>query len=226
MNWWLRHAEPAVAPSLLSADFAHLAAELSDMERAGADLFHLDVMDAHFVPNLTFGPFVVAAIRRGTELPLDVHLMMTHPADYLEAFARAGADALTIHVEAASPLPETLGRIRELGLRAGVSLNPDTPLADVAPFLSLADLVLVMTVQPGFGGQAFRADGPARIAELARLRRENGWNYAVSVDGGINGETSRPCRAAGADILVSGSYLFGAPDRAAATACLRGGTAP
>jgi ribulose-phosphate 3-epimerase len=215
-----------VAPSLLSADFSRLAEELDDMERAGADLFHLDVMDAHFVPNLTFGPFIVRAIRRSTDLVLDAHLMMTDPADYLEPFAEAGADALTIHVEASSPVAETLTRIRELGLRPGLSLNPGTELAAVHPFLPLVDLVLVMTVQPGFGGQSFRENGPARIAQLDQWRRENAWHYAISVDGGINDQTAPLCRAAGADILVSGSHLFGAADRAATIARLRGEGAP
>lgn len=215
-----------MAPSLLSADFSRLAEELGDMERAGADLFHLDVMDAHFVPNLTFGPFIVRAIRRSTELLLDAHLMMTDPADYLEPFAEAGADALTIHVEASSPVAETLTRIRELGLRPGLSLNPGTELAAVRPFLPLVDLVLVMTVQPGFGGQSFRENGPGRIAQLDQWRRENAWDYAISVDGGINDQTAPLCRDAGADILVSGSHLFGAADRAATIARLRGVGAP
>ncbi|MEZ4388630.1 MAG: ribulose-phosphate 3-epimerase [Candidatus Krumholzibacteriia bacterium] len=224
MSWWLRHpdAAVAVAPSLLSADFAELRGEVASMEQAGVDLLHLDVMDAHFVPNLTFGPFICAAVRRCTDLVLDAHLMMTDPHRYLEPFAEAGVDALTIHVEAASPVAETLERIGGLGLRRGLTLNPGTPLAAIEPYLDQVDLVLVMTVQPGFGGQSFDPSGIAKIARLAALRDQAGHAYAISVDGGINDETAAACRQAGADILVSGSWFCRAADRGAAAARLRG----
>ncbi|MFO7610412.1 MAG: ribulose-phosphate 3-epimerase [Candidatus Krumholzibacteriia bacterium] len=225
MNWLPRPAEGTawVAPSLLAADFAHLADDIATMTTAGCDLLHLDVMDAHFVPNLTFGPAVCAAVRRVTDLPLDAHLMMTSPDRYLEPFAVAGVDALTIHVEAEAPLGETLQRIGDLGLKRGISLNPRTPLEQAAPWLGQVDLVLVMTVQPGFGGQAFDPAGVAKIAELARRRAAGEGEFLINVDGGINADTGRVCREAGADILVSGSWLFGAEDRAARIAQLRGG---
>lgn len=212
-----------MAPSLLAADFAHLADDIAAMTAAGCDLLHLDVMDAHFVPNLTFGPVVCAAVRRVTDLPLDAHLMMTSPDRYLEPFAAAGVDALTVHVEAEAPLGETLLRIGDLGMKRGLSLNPRTPLDLVLPWLGQVDLVLVMTVQPGFGGQAFDPAGVAKVAELARRRAAGEGEFLINVDGGINAETGRACREAGADILVSGSWLFGAEDRAARVARLRGG---
>jgi len=211
-----------VAPSLLSADFADLRADIASMEEAGVDLLHLDVMDAHFVPNLTFGPFICAAVRRCTDLVLDAHLMMTNPERYLEPFADAGVDAITVHVEAACPLPETLQRIGDLGLKRGVSLNPGTPLDTIEPVLANVDLVLVMTVQPGFGGQSFDEAGLEKIAALAAARRQHGWSYAINVDGGINDQTAGACREAGADILVSGSWFCQAVDRTAAAATLRG----
>ncbi len=225
MSWLPRPAEGTawVAPSLLSADFAHLARDIGAMTAAGCDLLHLDVMDGHFVPNLTIGPVVCQAIRAVTDLPLDAHLMLTNPDRYLEPFAAAGVDGLTIHVEAEAPLRETLQRIGDLGMKRGISLNPGTPLDLVAPWLAQVDLVLVMTVQPGFGGQAFDPAGVAKIAELARRRAAGEGDFLINVDGGINADTGRTCREAGADILVSGSWLFGAEDRAARIALLRGG---
>ena len=211
-----------MAPSLLAADFADIRRDIESMEDAGVDLLHLDVMDAHFVPNLTFGPFICEAVRRCTNLVLDAHLMMTNPEQYLEPFARAGVDALTVHVEADCSLPDTLRQIGDLGLKRGISLNPGTPVDAIEPYLPDLDLVLVMTVQPGFGGQSFDQGGVAKIARLDELRRQHGWSYAINVDGGINDETAAPCREAGADILVSGSWFCKAPDRRAAAAALRG----
>lgn len=192
------------------------------MAAAGVDLLHLDVMDAHFVPNLTFGPFICAAVRRCTDLVLDAHLMMTDPDRYLEAFAGAGVDAITVHVEAASPLAATLDRIGQLGLRRGVSLNPDSDLSRIEAVLERVDLVLVMTVHPGFGGQRFDSRGLGRMQRLTELRAAGGLSFAISVDGGVNDRTAPDCREAGADILVSGSWFCEQPDRRAAAAILRG----
>ena len=224
MSWWLRHAETAVAPSVLSADFGAVGEELASMETAGADLFHLDVMDAHFVPNLTFGPFIAGALRGRTDLPLDAHLMVTRPDDLIVPFAKAGMDALTVHVESEGDTATTLHSIREAGMRPGLSLRPGTPLETVTPHLGDLDLVLVMSVEPGFGGQSFIPDALARITELARRRDAGEGKFAISVDGGVNAETGPRCLEAGADILVTGSYLFGAADRAAAVASLRAPT--
>jgi ribulose-phosphate 3-epimerase len=207
---------------VLSADFARLQVEIDDMAAAGADLFHLDVMDGHFVPNVTFGPFVVAAIRRCTDLPLDTHLMMTHPDEYIAAFAQAGADALTIHVEADCDVAATLDAIGALGVKRGLSLNPGTAAETLRPHLDRVDLVLVMSVQPGFGGQSFQPGALDKVRRLATWREDLGLSFAISLDGGVNDETAPACREAGVDILVSGSHLFGAPDRSVAVKRLRG----
>ena len=224
MNWLPRPADGRswVAPSLLSADFADLGSDVGDMTAAGSDLLHLDVMDGHFVPNLTFGPFICQAIRRISDLPLDAHLMISHPARYVDSFAKSGVDAITIHVEADGAIEEVLDRIGSLGLKRGISIKPGTPVDDILPFLDRLDLVLVMSVEPGFGGQVFNPVAVDKISELARRRESGGHDFLISVDGGINAETGPECRQAGADILVSGSWLFGAEDRAARIDLLRG----
>ena len=224
MSWLSRPAEGTawVNPSLLSADFANLGPDIASLTEAGADLLHLDIMDAHFVPNLTFGPFICGAIRRLSDLPLDAHLMMTRPDRYLESFAESGIDALTIHVEAEAEVASTLDRIGELGMKRGISLNPATSVDEILPYLDRVDLILVMTVVPGFSGQSFHENGLEKIAELARRRASGAGEYLINVDGGINDETGRRCREAGADILVSGSWLCKAEDRQAAVALLRG----
>ncbi len=224
MNWLPRPADGRswVAPSLLAADFADLRADVDAMAAAGSDLLHLDIMDGHFVPNLTFGPFICQAIRRISTLPLDAHLMISHPAQYVESFARAGVDAITIHVEADDDVEETLLRIGSLDLKRGISIKPGTPVDDILPWLDRLDLVLVMSVEPGFGGQVFNPVAVEKISDLADRRDADGHDFLISVDGGINAETGPVCRQAGADILVSGSWLFGARDRAARLDLLRG----
>ncbi len=208
-----------IAPSILSADFAALGEEIARVEAAGADLLHVDVMDGHFVPNLTIGPPVVAAIRKRTRLPLDVHLMIEAPERLLPAFAAAGADLLTVHVEACPHLHRTLQQIHDLGAKAGVALNPSTPPGVLESVLDALDLVLVMSVNPGFGGQTFIPGSYAKVRLVRTLlgRRP----VEVSVDGGVKLEHAAPLVAHGATVLVAGSLIFGAPDPAAAVKQLR-----
>lgn len=195
-----------VSPSLLSADFANLERDIKAVTAAGADLLHVDVMDGHFVPNLTIGIPVVASIKKVAPLPLDVHLMIENPERYVEGFARAGADYLTIHVEATADPAALLRKMRGLGVKPGITLRPGTELGKITPFLELADLVLVMTVEPGFGGQEFMVDQVPKMEELARIRAERGLRYLIEVDGGVSDKTVHQCRAA--DVLVAGSYVF------------------
>ncbi len=203
-----------VAPSMLSADFSKLGQELVKVTESGADWAHLDVMDGMFVPNLTFGAPVVKAIRKHSDIPFDVHLMIEDPIRYVKDFADAGADWITVHVEADGDIKGALKRIRELGKRPGISLNPDTPVESIKDYLALVDQVLVMTVQPGFGGQKFRENGPGKIAAIREMIDGSGRDILISVDGGINRETGKRCVDAGADVLVAGSYLFKLGDMA------------
>jgi ribulose-phosphate 3-epimerase len=211
-----------IAPSLLAADFARLREEVSAIEAAGADWLHLDVMDGHFVPNISFGPVVLKSLRRHTRLPFDVHLMIAPADPYIAAFAEAGADHLLVHPEAGPHLHRTLQLIRSLGKRAGVVLNPGTPLESVAWVLDLVDIILVMTVNPGFGGQEFLATLLPKIAAVRRMIDASGRRVALSVDGGITPKTAPHAIAAGADTLVAGTSVFTAPDYAAAIEALRG----
>ena len=199
-----------IAPSILSADFANLQRDIELVEKGGADYIHVDVMDGQFVPNITLGPNIVQAIRPVTKLPLDVHLMIVDPENYIPAFAKAGADIITVHVEATPHIHRALQMTKSLGVKAGVVINPGTPVSMIKHVLPLADQVLVMTVNPGFGGQSFIEETVEKITELADLRRENNWTYAIEVDGGIVPETAKICTDAGADVFVAGSYIYGA----------------
>jgi len=211
-----------VAPSLLACDFSRLAEEVQQVQEAGADWLHVDVMDGHFVPNLTIGPVVVEAIRRASRIPLDVHLMINHPEQYVKAFLDAGSHYLTVHVEAPGPsterlMVETLDSIRSAGARAGLSLRPRTSAEALRPFLAHVDLILVMSVEPGFGGQAFM---PEVIPKVRQLRE---WfSGDIAVDGGINAETGRQMREAGANVMVAGTYVFRAASYKDAIQSLRG----
>jgi ribulose-phosphate 3-epimerase len=214
----LRAAGPAVLPSLLLCDFANLRAEIRRLEEAGVAALHLDVMDGHFVPNLSYGLPIVEAVRDATDLPLDVHLMIAEPARYIEQFREAGANAMTIHVEAVEEPGPLLEEIRSLGALAGLALNPPTPLSAIEPSLPLCDLVLVMSVMPGFGGQAFDA---AALDKLRALSRRADCDVLLEVDGGINSSTAADCAEAGAELLVAGSAIFRSRDYRAAVAELR-----
>lgn len=200
-----------IATSILSSDFGHLADELARVEEAGADWIHVDVMDGHFVPNLTLGPVVVRGVRRATELPLDVHLMIEQPERYLEAFRDAGADVLTVHEEACVHLHRTLERIRELGARAGVAINPATPLGAVEEVVALVDLLLIMSVDPGFGGQSYIPSSTSKLERARRLLDSLGSEAELEVDGGIGPDNADAAVRAGATVLVAGSAVFGHP---------------
>lgn len=205
-----------IAPSILSADFGRLAQEISDVEKAGCDWIHVDVMDGHFVPNLTIGPVVVRGIRKATRLPLDVHLMIEAPIGYVDEFRKAGADWITIHVEAEKQIEKTIEKIKASGAKAGISIKPGTPAKAIVPYLKLLDLVLVMTVEPGFGGQAFM---PEMVEKVRFLRPK--FSGILSVDGGIGAKNAWQVIAAGADALVAGTSVFGHSNRTEAVRLLR-----
>lgn len=210
-----------IAPSILSADFSKLGEEISEVENGGADYIHVDVMDGHFVPNITIGPLIVNAIKPKTKLPLDVHLMIENPDDYIPAFASAGADIITVHQEASVHLHRTVQLIKNQGKKAGVVINPATPAETLRPVLPDIDLVLIMTVNPGFGGQAFIKNCVKKIEQVAAWRKEMGLRFEIEVDGGVNKDTARHCTLAGADVLVAGSAVFGQDDRRAAMEIIR-----
>lgn len=202
-----------IAPSILAADFAKLGEEVLEVEKAGADWIHIDVMDGHFVPNISFGAIVVDAIRPLTKLPLDVHLMIENADRYIEDFAKAGADYITVHVEACPHLHRTIQLIRASGVKPGVVLNPHSPIESILPILEDIDLVLFMTVNPGFGGQKFIDSVVPKVEQLSKVIRDKGLSIDIQIDGGINEETIIPCAKAGANVFVAGSAIFGKEDR-------------
>ncbi|MBR2978651.1 MAG: ribulose-phosphate 3-epimerase [Myxococcaceae bacterium] len=210
-----------IAPSLLSADFGRLTDEVRAIERAGADLAHLDVMDGRFVPNITFGPAVVAAMKRSTALPLDVHLMIVEPERHIDAFVAAGADRVSVHAETCPHLHRTLQQIRRAGAMPAVALNPSTPLCMVEEVLGEVGMVLVMSVNPGFGGQAFIESALDKIRRLRAMADARGLSIDIEVDGGVSDKNASLLLSAGANVLVAGSYVFGQSDYAAAIASLR-----
>ena len=201
-----------ISPSILSADFTRLGQEINAAEQSGADWIHIDVMDGHFVPNITMGPFIVEACRRATTLPLDVHLMIDRPENYIQDFANAGADLLTIHTEASPNLYRTLQAIKDLGCRAGAAINPGTPASAVRPALQLTDLVLVMTVNPGYSGQVFLAETMPKVEKVRRWLDEIGSAADLQVDGGVNASTLPQALAAGANVFVAASAIFKHPE--------------
>ena len=213
-----------IAPSILSADFSRLAEEIKEVEAAGADWIHVDVMDGHFVPNITIGPLIVDAIRPHTSLPLDVHLMIENPDAYIPQFAKAGADIITVHQEACIHLHRTLYHIKDQGVKAAVSLNPATPISLIQHVIQDVDMVLLMSVNPGFGGQKFIVETINKIQELKVLLEEKDLveRVEIQIDGGINGETAQKVVAAGATCLVAGNAVFGQKDRVAAIRTIKG----
>ncbi len=211
-----------IAPSILSADFARLGDEIKDVESGGADYIHIDVMDGHFVPNITIGPLIVEAVRPVTKLPLDVHLMIDNPDAYIEAFAKAGADYITVHVEACKHLHRTISLIKSLNVKAGVVLNPATPVSTIQHVFKELDMVLLMSVNPGFGGQSFIPEVLPKIREVKEMAEKLNPELEIEVDGGVNEETARLCVEAGANVLVAGSAIYNQKDRAKAIAAIRG----
>jgi ribulose-phosphate 3-epimerase len=211
-----------IAPSILSADFSMLGNEVIKVEKAGADFIHVDVMDGHFVPNITIGPLIVEAIRPVTKLPLDVHLMIENPDQYIEAFAKAGADYITVHVEACRHLHRTIHFIKSFGIKAGVVLNPATPVDTIQHIIGDIDMVLLMSVNPGFGGQKFIPEVLPKIRAVKELATQKGLEIEIEVDGGVNPETAKLCMEAGATVLVAGSAIYNKPDYTKAISLIRG----
>ncbi|NHC39565.1 ribulose-phosphate 3-epimerase [Bacillus sp. MM2020_1] len=211
-----------IAPSILSADFSKLGEEIIAVEKNGADYIHVDVMDGHFVPNITIGPLIVEAIRPITKLPLDVHLMIENPDQYIEAFAKAGADYITVHVEACRHLHRTIQNIKSFGIKAGVVLNPATPVESIQHIIGDIDMVLLMSVNPGFGGQKFIPEVLPKIKKVKEMAEQKGLDIEIEIDGGVNSETAKLCVEAGATVLVAGSAIYNQEDYAEAISLIRG----
>ena len=205
-----------ISPSILSCDYGKIAEELKDMEACGADYMHIDVMDGHFVPNITLGAPVVKCIKKATKVPFDVHLMISEPLKYIDDFAAAGADIITFHTECDSPIDETIDKILSHGIKASLTVKPATPVDDILPYLNKLSMVLVMTVEPGFGGQSFMEDMMPKVSRLREEINRRGLNCEIEVDGGINEKTIAIAAKAGADVFVSGNAIFSSPDRKAA----------
>ncbi len=210
-----------IAPSILAADYANFAQELGRIDQTSADYVHIDIMDGQFVPNISFGADVVASLRKHSKLVFDCHLMVVKPERYVDAFAQAGADIMTIHVEATQHIHGALQKIKKAGLKAGVVINPGTPVSALEPVLNLVDQVLIMTVNPGFGGQAFIPEMLEKVKKVATWREEAGYNFDIEVDGGVDDKTIKACKDAGANVFVAGSYLFKADDLASQVQTLR-----
>jgi ribulose-phosphate 3-epimerase len=233
LNWWQlvpteyrKEHKTAIAPSILSADFSRLAEEIARVERAGADLLHLDVMDGHFVPNITFGPFIVKAIHKVAGVPLDAHLMIENPDKYIEQFVKCGAGIVTIHAETSTDISRDLDLIQAQGAKRGLSINPDTPLEPVFSYIDHVDMLLIMSVFPGFGGQSFIDTALDKISAARDFREKQGLSFAIQVDGGINSTTAGSVREAGADIIVAGTAVFSSSDYEQAILDLRGQRQP
>ena len=210
-----------IAPSILTADLANLSQQLRYVEIGGADWIHCDIMDGHFVPNLTFGPILVKAVKRSTHLPLDVHLMIENADDYLEDYINAGASYLTVHQEAVVHLNSAVNRIKELGAKAGISINPSTPVDTLQDTAEFADLILIMSVNPGFGAQSFISNSLKKVKELVKLRAELKANFLIEIDGGMSKDTIKEASKAGVDVFVAGSSIFNSDNISAATAELK-----
>lgn len=211
-----------IAPSILSADFTKLGEDICRIDRANCDEIHIDIMDGAFVPNISFGPMIVKQIRPLTTKPFDIHLMICQPEKYIEEFAKAGADSITVHVEGNWHIHRILSQIKELGVKAGITLNPATPLSMIEELLPEVDRVLIMSVNPGFGGQKFISSALERISRLDQIRKEKGYHYDIEVDGGVNTENAKQIGDAGADILVAGSAVFGADNLEQAIRLIKG----
>lgn len=210
-----------IAPSILAADYANFASELKRIEETSAEYVHIDIMDGQFVPNITFGADVVASMRKHSKLVFDCHLMVVNPERFVDAFAQAGADIMTVHVESTLHIHGALQKIKKAGMKAGVVINPGTPVSAIEPVLSLVDQVLIMTVNPGFGGQAFIPEMLEKVQKVAKIRDEKGYDFDIEVDGGVDNKTIKACYQAGANVFVAGSYLFKASDLTAQVETLR-----
>lgn len=210
-----------IAPSILAADYANFASELKRIEETSAEYVHIDIMDGQFVPNITFGADVVASMRKHSKLVFDCHLMVVNPERFVDAFAQAGADIMTIHAESTLHIHGALQKIKAAGMKAGIVINPGTPISAIEPVLSLVDQVLIMTVNPGFGGQAFIPEMLEKVQKVAKIRDEKGYDFDIEVDGGVDNKTIKACYQAGANVFVAGSYLFKASDLTAQVETLR-----